>query len=176
VTPPPGAGPPAAALADDLVAGYRAVMSAFPTGVAVVTSTDRAGQPRGLTCNSLTSVTLTPPTLLVCIHTGSPTLAAIRDRGAFAVNLLHARARYAATIFASHDADRFAEIRWRAAPETGLPWLHADAFALAECRLAGATQVGDHLVVLGEVIAAHRYPGTPLLYGLRHFTGWPTAP
>src|SRR5439155_979792 len=47
---------------------FRAMMSAFPTGVAVVTTTDADGRPHGMTCSSVCSVTLEPPTLLVCLR------------------------------------------------------------------------------------------------------------
>ena len=86
--------------------GYRDFMSMFPTGVAVVTALDLYGMPHGLTCTALASVTLNPPTLLVCLHTGSGTLAAVRARGVFAVNLSHSGARGTAELFGSATTDR----------------------------------------------------------------------
>jgi flavin reductase (DIM6/NTAB) family NADH-FMN oxidoreductase RutF len=151
---------------------YRDMMSAFPTGVAVVTSTDTDGRPRGLTCSSLSSVTLRPPTLLVCIATGSSTLAAILSSEAFAVNLLHSRGRNAAVVFSAAVADRFAEVTWHSAGPGGPPHLIEDAFAVADCRVAGVTKVGDHAVVLGEVERVTHTPDRPLLYGLRRFSSW----
>jgi len=71
---------------------YRDLMCSFPTGVSVVTAADEDGRPWGLTCSSLSSVTLAPPTLLVCLASRSPVLAVARASGRFAVNLLHARA------------------------------------------------------------------------------------
>lgn len=154
---------------------YTALMGMFPTGVAVITSVDGAGRPHGITCSSLTSVTLSPPTLLVCIRSSSPTLDALMTAGGFAVNLLHTGASATATLFGTPVADRFARVGWRPSA-TGLPWLHADALALAECRLGRAFPVGDHVVVLGEVLTATRYDGAPLLYGLRQFLPWPADP
>lgn len=152
--------------------GYRALMSAFPTGVSVVTTVDPDGLPRGLTCSSLASVTLNPPTLLVCVHAGSSTLEALRARGWFAVNLLHARGRAAAELFASAVADRFAKIAWAPSRVNDLPLLVGDAFAFAECRVAGLMTVADHLVVLGEVAEVACAPDAPLLYGMRRFAAW----
>lgn len=60
---------------------YRDLMCSFPTGVTVVTTLDAAGEPFGMTCTSMTSVTLRPPTLLVCLRVGSATLEAVRNRG-----------------------------------------------------------------------------------------------
>lgn len=42
-----------------------------------------------MTCLSLCSVNVDPPTLLVCLRAQSPTLVAILRCGTFATNLLH---------------------------------------------------------------------------------------
>lgn len=148
-------------------------MSSFVTGVAVVTATDGTGRPRGLTCSSLTSVTVHPPTLLVSLDQRAGTLAAVRTRGAFAVHLLRHRARAVAELFASSSHDRFAQVPWCPSPELGLPWLYSAAFGLAECRSVRIEDVGDHAVVIGEVVrvtpeASGGRPD-PLLYGHRRF-------
>ena len=151
---------------------YRELMSAFPTGVAVVTGLDADGAPQGMTCSSIASATLLPPTLLVCLRTGSRTLGAVTANGGFAVNLLHDGGQEVAELFARSEVDRFSLVRWRMS-ETGLPWLAEDAFAVAECRVSHLHAVGDHTVVLGEVTRIAQVPGTPLLYGLRRFAAWP---
>jgi flavin reductase (DIM6/NTAB) family NADH-FMN oxidoreductase RutF len=148
---------------------FRGLMSRFPTGVCVVTTVDTAGCPRGLTCSSLSSVTLHPPTLLVCLSTGSRTLAALREHGYFAVNLLHSRAQRVAEVFSSPHPDRFSLVRWRASGSAGLPWLVDDAFAFADCRVCDMRIVGDHAVVFGRVTAISHHRDVPLLYGLRQF-------
>lgn len=155
---------------------YRDLMSAFPTGVAVVTSLDADGAPRGMTCTSIASAALLPPTLLVCLRIGSGTLEAIASHGGFAVNLLHSEGQRAAEVFSRPGANRFARVSWRPSG-SGLPWLVDDAFAVAECQVAEAVTVGDHAVLLGEVRETAQIAGTPLLYGLRRFASWPrTAP
>ncbi|MCT9008501.1 flavin reductase family protein [Streptomyces sp. NPDC054766] len=152
---------------------FRGLMRSFPTGVAVVTAVNRHDRPHGMTCTSLSSVTLDPPSLLVCLNTASGTLAAMRDSGAFTVNLLHARGRDAAEIFSSPVEERFARVGWRPAPRLGQPWLEQDAFAFAECRLSATTVVGDHTVVFGEVVHVEQKTDTPLLYGQQRFSQWP---
>ncbi len=151
---------------------FRGLMGAFPTGVAVITAVDQAGQPHGLTCTSLTSVTLHPPTLLICLNVRSGTLAAARERGRFAVNLLHAYARRAAEVFSSAVPDRFAQVTWQPSVRIRQPWLIDDAFALAECVVVGVSVVEDHAVVLGEVVHVKRTCDVPLLYGMRQFSRW----
>jgi flavin reductase (DIM6/NTAB) family NADH-FMN oxidoreductase RutF len=154
---------------------FRALMSTFPTGVAVVTSVDASGRPWGMTCSSVCSVSLDPPTLLVCLRRGSPTLNATLGVEAFAVNLLHDRARAVAELFASGDPDRFDRVPWRGQLPAGCPHLVRDAHAIADCRLTRSISIGDHVVLFGEVFRvereAHRQPA-PLLHGLRQYASW----
>lgn len=159
------AGPPA-----DL----RTLMAAFPTGVSVVTATGRDGTGRGMTCTSMCSVSLDPPVLLVCLRCGSPTLEAVVDSGLFAVNLLHARARPTAELFASGAPDRFDRVVWQAGEGAAGPHLTHASHTVADCRVIGAHSVGDHTVVLGEVdVVTPVGNRSPLLYGLRHYASWP---
>lgn len=146
-------------------------MSSFPTGVAVVTAVDGAGEPHGMTCTSLTSVTVEPPTLLVCLDVRSGTLAAVRAGGWFAVNLLRDGARKTAELFAGPVPHRFRHVGSRPSPTAGVPWL-ADTVAAAECRVSRTVPAGDHEVVFGEVVAVACAGGSPLLYGRRQFSAW----
>ncbi|GAA5609324.1 flavin reductase [Streptomyces platensis] len=153
--------------------GFRSLMGAFPTGVAVITTYGADDRPRGLTCSSLSSVTTAPPTLSVWLTTRGETLGALRAYGAFAVNLLHDRGERAGEVFAHRVADRFAQVGWRRSPDAGLPWLADDAFAVAECRVMKLVEVSDHTLVVGAVTGVTQQAGTPLLYGARRFASWP---
>jgi len=160
-------------------AEFRSLMAGFPTGVGIVTAYDTDGRPWGMTCSSICSVTLRPPTLLVCLRRGSPTLNAMIDRSAFALNLLHEQGRRAAELFASGDPDRFQRIRWLAEPDFAGPHLVGDAHAVADCRVSRQEQVGDHIVVFGEVyrvtIESAHDATAPLLYGRRQYAAWPAG-
>ena len=57
---------------------YRDVMSAFPSGVVIVTAFGVDGAPRGLTVNAFSAVSLEPPLALVCIDKSSNTLPAVQ--------------------------------------------------------------------------------------------------
>lgn len=151
---------------------HRVLMGSFPTGVSIVTAADGIGAPHGMTCTSLSSVTLQPPTLLVCLHSASGTMAAVRDSGSFAVNLLHAGAQSTAELFSSPTPDRFGPIAWRPSDVVAAPWLIVDAFALAECRVDRMLDAGDHQVVFGTIVSLRHSAETPLLYGLRRYSLW----
>ncbi|MTJ71358.1 flavin reductase [Nocardia seriolae] len=149
-------------------------MTGFPTGVAVLTSRDAGGRPQGMTCSSLCSVALDPPTLLVCVRRGSTTLTAMLGSGAFAVNLLHTAGRRAAELFASSASERFGQVPWRQGAVQSGPHLIEDAHTVADCAVGECHAAGDHVVVFGEVRAVTRLSDrAPLLYGQRRYAGWP---
>ena len=154
---------------------FRSMMARFPSGVSVVTAYGPDGGPCGMTCTSLCSVTLKPPTLLVCLRNGSPTLEAVLSSGSFVVNLLHSGGRPAAELFGSGRPDRFEAVRWTDSPTGAGPALGADVHAVADCRVSSAQRVGTHTVVYGEVLRLVLRPeDRPLLYGLRDYADWPT--
>ncbi|MFR9673715.1 flavin reductase family protein [Streptomyces sp. TR06-5] len=152
---------------------YRAFMSSFPTGVSVVTTVDTDGRPRGMTCSSLSGVSLDPPVLSVCLSVTSRTLPLVRTHGFFGVNLLGACGTAVARLFADSSRRHFEQVPWQPAAGTGLPRLEGDTVAFAECRVMDAKCVGDHVVVFGEVVGVDCAAGAPLLYGRRQFVGWP---
>ncbi len=155
---------------------FRALMSGFPSGVAVLTSIGPDGAPAGLTCSSLCSVCVEPPVLLACVRSASPTLEAILRFGGFAVNLLHEDARATSELFSSGAPDRFDRVTWRPGAASGLPHLVDEAHTIADCEVRRSETVGDHTVVFADVRrvrALTSAPPRPLVYGLRRYTGWP---
>nr|BAP16688.1 flavin reductase [Streptomyces sp. Sp080513GE-23] len=153
---------------------FRRVMGSLPAGVTVVTAPADDG-PRGMTCSSLTSVCLEPPTLAVCLRTASSTLSAALRQGRFAVNLLHGGAERTARVFSTDVPDRFALVGWHTSG-TGMPLLTADVCAYAECEVSRAVEIGDHTMVFGTVTEAGMVPGTPLVYAHRSFRSWDALP
>ncbi|SPE99906.1 flavin reductase family protein [Streptomyces sp. MA5143a] len=154
-------------------ADLRRLMAGFPTGVSVVTALAPDGTPWGMTCTSLCSVALDPPTLLVCLRAGSPTLRAVLDSGSLSVNLLHERARSASELFGSGAPDRFDQVPWVPAQNEGGPHLIEAAHTIADCTVTAEQTVGDHAVVMAGVtlVTSLRRP-IPLLYGMRRYGSW----
>jgi flavin reductase (DIM6/NTAB) family NADH-FMN oxidoreductase RutF len=151
----------------------RRLMAGFPSGVSIVTATAADGTPRGMTCTSLCSVALSPPTLLVCLRRASPTREAVTESGRLTVNLLHQRARSAAEMFGAAVPDRFERLRWSPSPLGGGAHLVEAAHTVADCAVVDEHDVGDHTVVFAEVLALDclRFP-KPLLYGMRRYGVW----
>jgi flavin reductase (DIM6/NTAB) family NADH-FMN oxidoreductase RutF len=144
---------------------FRDALGLFPTGIAIVTTIDAAGQPAGVTVNSFTSVSLDPPLILVSLARTSRSLDTFNAATHFAVSLLRDDQRQASSAFASTTGDRFGQIGHRA----GLGGArviepHLVAF---ECEVHARHDGGDHVLLLGKVIqlhlAADAHP-RPLLY------------
>lgn len=128
------------------------IMSAFPTGVAIVTTLEPDGTPRGLTTNAVTSVSAEPPILLVCIDRDSRTLPALRRSRRFVVNFMRDDHAEICELFASKAEDKFASVAWTPGLD-GVPILHEGAIAHAECVTLDELEIGDHVVVTGRVEA-----------------------
>jgi flavin reductase (DIM6/NTAB) family NADH-FMN oxidoreductase RutF len=153
---------------------FRTLMSAFPTGVAVVTTIGADGTPRGLTCSALCSLSVDPPLILVCLRNGSGTLAGIRSGRTFGVNFLHHGGRETAELFASAITDRFDRVPWKPTSRTAMPALHDCAHSVAECTLTDEVVAGDHTILIGEVVSVEVVSDDPpLLYGRRRYAAWP---
>ncbi len=148
------------------------VMSAFAAGVAVVTTTDENGLPRGLTTTAVTSVSRQPPLLLVCVDTGSRKLPAIRHTAGFVVNFIADAHADVALQFASKAEDKFGAIDWHEGAN-GAPVLHAHSHAWADCRVEQEIEAGDHVVFIAEVthagVADEEAGHLPLTYYRRSF-------
>ena len=144
-------------------ARFREIMGHYPTGVTVVTALHRDGTPFGLTANSVTSVSLDPPLLLVCVSEKSSSLGAIRSSGAFAVNVLGAGAAATAARFAEVETERRFEGIGYSLGDGGAPILDG-VVAWLSCSLYRTFEAGDHLILVGRVHGADATGGDPLLF------------
>jgi flavin reductase (DIM6/NTAB) family NADH-FMN oxidoreductase RutF len=143
---------------------FRRVMGHFATGVTVVTATSGAGVPHGLTANAISSVSLDPTLVLVCVERTADTEPVIREAGAFAINILpEERGEVLARRFAEVDTgDRFSGVAHRPG-STGAPILER-ALAWLDCTVHEELPGGDHTIFLGRVVAGDADEGTPLVY------------
>ena len=148
--------------ADD--AAFRHAMRALASGVAVVACGEGEAR-RGCTVVSVASLSVAPPTLIVCLARSSSTLARLREAGAFSINLIAARDEALAHRFSghggAHGARRFDGARW-VTLSTGAPIL-ADAIAAFDCLLEETIERHSHAIVLGAVVALREGAGEPAL-------------
>jgi len=140
---------------------FREAISHFATGVTVIT-TMRDGRPAGMTASAVTSLSLDPVLLLVCISNRLPTHEAIEDSRRFVVNVLGEGQQELALQFARPSPDKFAGIPLK--EECDLPVLD-DAIAWFVCDVHERFPGGDHSIFTGLVRECGAVRGRrPLLY------------
>jgi 3-hydroxy-9,10-secoandrosta-1,3,5(10)-triene-9,17-dione monooxygenase reductase component len=143
---------------------FRDVLGRFATGVAVVTAIS-GGEPVGMTCQSFSSVSLSPPLVLFCPARTSRAWPLIQRAGSFCVNLLADGQHELSDVMASKGIDKFADIGWEPAPHTGAPLLKG-VLGFVDCTIHAVHEAGDHYVVLGRVqeLSSYDEVAEPLLF------------
>jgi flavin reductase (DIM6/NTAB) family NADH-FMN oxidoreductase RutF len=141
---------------------FRHAMRHVPTGVTVVT-TLKDGEPRGITVNAFASVSLEPPSLLICINREARSYLFISTSRVFCVNVLAGDQRGLAEHFSGKVRERqFSEIGY-AVDATGAPVL-TGAIAHFDCEVSHEYQIGSHSILIGRVLSCSARPGSPLGY------------
>ncbi|HTZ65989.1 MAG TPA: flavin reductase family protein [Roseiarcus sp.] len=145
-------------------AAFRHAMRALASGVAIIACGEAEAR-LGCTVTSFASLSLAPPTLIICLARSSSTLAGLRDKGAFSVNLLAARHEALAHRFSGHSGvhgpRRFDGARWTTL-STGAPVL-ADAIAAFDCLVEEVIERHSHAIVLGAVVSLKEGVDEPVL-------------
>jgi len=142
---------------------FKRACGRFATGVTIASVRDAQSTPHGLTVNSLTSVSLAPPLILICIGHEASLIEHFRASSHFGISLLAEDQQALSERFARKGHDRFDGVRWHAG-ETGVP-LVSDVLATMECAMYQRFTSGDHDIFVGEVLHAHvREDARPLIY------------
>lgn len=157
-------------------AEFKEAMSLWATGVTVVT-TRQMGNVYGLTVSSFASASLAPPLIFASIGKMSPFLAMVRKSRVFAVSLLSRKQEGISRYFSQPGR--------RPAPRlSGIPIqrgitrcpLIKGALGNLECKLYKILALGDHYLLVGEVIRTRLLRrGAPLLYFRRRYRLLDTA-
>jgi flavin reductase (DIM6/NTAB) family NADH-FMN oxidoreductase RutF len=140
------------AMSGDEPASFRDAMRWLVGGVSVITA--GAGEARtGLTVTSAHSLSMDPPTMLVCVNRSASAWPVIRREGHYCVNLLGARHQHIADRFSGRGgvkgADRYKGARWRLFP-SGAFGLE-DALAVIDCTVEEIIERHSHGIVIGAV-------------------------
>jgi flavin reductase (DIM6/NTAB) family NADH-FMN oxidoreductase RutF len=144
---------------------FRQILGSFPTGVTVL-STAVDGQFHGITVNSLTSVSLEPPLVLVCVDRKAKAHAQMERAGRFGVSFLGVAQESLSRLFAtsaSPEPGRLRGVPYRIGSH-GAPLIEG-AIAWLECAVSDRWPGGDHTIFLASVLdGAVGHDGEPLVY------------
>jgi 3-hydroxy-9,10-secoandrosta-1,3,5(10)-triene-9,17-dione monooxygenase reductase component len=117
-----------------------------------------AETPVGMAVNSMTSVSLDPPLVLLCPGATSTTWPALRGSGGLCISVMASHHEHISRAFSARGSDRFERIPWHA--RAGGPALD-EALAWLDCRLWAEHPAGDHTIAVCEVIAAESSQQAP---------------
>ncbi|MFT3688352.1 flavin reductase family protein [Paenirhodobacter sp.] len=144
---------------------FRLAWRGFGASVALL-ATEEGGARHAMLATAVTSVSMEPPLLLVCVTRSAGAHDAFLRRGAFTLGILGAKSAHIAR---TSDHARFAQGDWRTLVAAdgalhGLPWL-AEAQATLVCRLEERHVHGTHSIFVARVEDATPADlSDPLLY------------
>lgn len=144
---------------------FREAMSLWASGVAILAVSD-GDEVEAITASAVTSLSVRPPLVLVCVGNNAGILPMIHEQQRFTLSLLAEGDRRLASDVALRvppDPSRM--------PREGDPVL-AGALASFVCRLWQTHPGGDHQIVIGEVERVEIEPdAAPLVYFGREYRG-----
>ena len=140
---------------------FRKALGHFAVAVTVVT-TRAEEQLAGITVTAFSSLSLTPPLVLVCIDGRAWLHERLALGTSLAINFLKEDQELVSRRFASGGPNQFDGIGYKLG-ESGAPLLDG-CLATLECRVVDRVAGGDHTIVVAEVLATSISEDKPLLY------------
>ena len=134
---------------------FRRTMGRFATGVTIITT--RHGEHlHGMTANAVTSLSLDPMLVLVCVDKTADTHDILLKAGFFAINILARDQEELATALATKKGDSWThgldDVKTHTAG-TGAPIIDG-SLAYLDCKTLTEHHGGDHTIFIGEVLEA----------------------
>jgi flavin reductase (DIM6/NTAB) family NADH-FMN oxidoreductase RutF len=132
----------------------RLAMRCWATGVAVVT-TQYQDVRHGMTVNTFTSLSLTPPLIMVSLERKTRTHGLVKKSGVFGITILSEDQQNVSDCFAGRCGDhenRFANLETHTLL-TNAPFLDGGLVYL-DCRVVTTFEAGTHTLFIGEVLAS----------------------
>lgn len=140
----------------------RNAFGSFVTGVTIITGRAPDGKPVGMTANSFSSVSLDPPLALWSVAKTATAFEVFHTCSHFTIHVLHAGQEALSRQFASKNTDRFADT----VHELGVgdvPVL-TDYAARFECEVEHRYPGGDHIILVGRILAFDNRDKEPLIF------------
>ncbi len=139
----------------------RSAFGRFPTGVAIVTALDDYGLPVGMTINSLVSISLEPALLGWSIDRRSASYEAFTAADGFAVTVLADTQSDLAMRFATPGFAKFLRLGLE---YDDLPPVIPDGCAWYQCETWKTVPLGDHTLLVGEILDYDSSALPPLVF------------
>ena len=128
---------------------FKEAMSCFASGVTIVTMVDNEGKQWGFTAASFSSLSLSPPMVLICLSRFADCIHAFNQTSRFGVSILGSKHEQLALTFAKKGIDKFHSGEF-VTGQSGVPIL-PDALVSLECKRNNLFSGGDHIILTGLV-------------------------
>ena len=140
----------------------RDALSCFATGVVVVTTLGPSGERIGVTINSFSSLSLSPPLILWCLSLDSGLVDHFEKGQRFNIIFLSSGQRGLGEKFSRPGEERFEGLK-APASDDGVPLLF-DAAGALECVVEETHSGGDHIILVGGILRFGLTNKAPLLF------------
>ena len=140
---------------------FRDALGHFATGVTIVSVVDGA-RAYGLTVNSFASVSLKPPLVLWCLAHSAVAFDLFAQAPHFVISVLNEDQSDLSIACARHAQHELTKDQFELMPSGAAAISHALAYF--ECRRHKQFEMGDHLIIIGEVITMSQTGGRPLIF------------
>ena len=146
-----------------------------PEKVVFVLSIDQNNKPSGMVAGWQTRCSANPPLFAVSLSKRGHTHQLIRQSKEFVLAFPNQEIEKEMLVFGTthgNQVDKFMEtgLETISAQKIRTPLIKKATFNF-ECQLTKEVDAGDHLIFIGEVVAAHQNPGKKLLFNLGTFEG-----
>lgn len=151
--------------ASELDAALTQAMRGLAKSVVVISTVNGLGERRAMVATAVTSVSMEPPSMLICVNRDASSYPAFLEGENFCINLLHAGQESLARFCTrtSNGESRFQMGDWTS-DASGTPYL-ADAQASIICRQDQRFSYGTHDIFVGEVVSVYNVGAVdPLVY------------
>jgi len=138
----------------------------FVTGVTAVTTLENT-EPRGLIVNAFSSLSLDPPTIIVCIQKTSSCYPHLFARDHLGISILAENQKDVCNLLASSGENKFQTISWSPGPYES-PVIDGAA-AWMEAEITERIQASTHTMFIARVVAVNHSEHAPLLYAAGSF-------
>src|SRR5699024_5376471 len=119
--------------------------------------------------SAVSSLSMEPPMMLVCLNQNSTTHDAVQRTRHFAINILAEDQQQLAGIFGRKGDNKFGDVSYTVSEHGGVPLIKG-ALATIVCEVQDAPVGGTHSVFFGAVLEANASVGQPLAYYRGKFT------
>ena len=142
----------------------------FPTGVSIITSKDFDGECHGMTANSIMSLSIDPPLVLISVAKSRESNVLIKKHGKFGLNILNSNQHEIANFYsASTKKNSISKINWALVKYSEV-YLISNSLVRMACNVVNNYDQAHHTLFIGSVFKLEIEKGKPLLWYDRKYS------